>query len=689
MIATLAAAMGLIAPEARARKQPATVEAQRLPEALPGDVVITGERLPRRVRDTPSSVVVITGGAIEAGTDDRIDQLFAAVPNVQVGSGEEGPAIRGQDSTGVSRGLFAFLGGTRPRVTLQVDGRAVSFYEYVSGSAPLWDVDHVEVFRSPQTTTQGRNSIAGAIFVQTRDPEFEWKGKARLLAGEIGTRQASAVITGPLAGDELAVRLSGDIRRGRMASDLADGIPGADIRRDDYGQARLKLLYRPAEVPGMRIETSLVHTSSQAPPFEAVAPPFKQRRFPTPDRTNGILRVGVTSLTTTAIVPLAAALETEMTVSGGDANLRRFGLPGLGDTRVDNKDASLEALLRWTPAGPLQVVAGLRGALVRQKQWIDITGLGLGIGGFRDRQKSAGLFGEARWQPIEHLAITGGMRLQWDRQDRVGQVGVAPTGIRADYHQSFSALLPKLSVAYAISDAVNAGILVQRAFNPGGTSVSLVRRAEDRFEAERLTNLEGFVRAGFAGGRGTLSANLFANWIENSQRQLLVPVVLPNGATIFSAEFANAPKATSHGLEAEFGWRVDRRLNVRAGLGLLRTRLDQTLLPNDPTLGKEFQRSPRLSASASVEWKPTDAIRLSAQVRHHGRYFSDDANTPVRQIGAASFVDLRAAWEWRQLTLFGYARNAFNRLALTYLFSPTFGTAEDPREAGAGIELRF
>ena len=195
----------------------------------PEEIIITGERTPRTLRETPSSVVVLGAEAIEATGADRLDQLLELVPNVQIGSGEEGPAIRGQDSTGVLRNLFAFLGGTRPRVTLQVDGRPVTYYEYVASSAPLWDVEKVELFRSPQTTTQGRNSIAGAIFVETADPGYEWQGRARILAGSFRTRQASLAVSGPIVADQLAVGISGDLRLSRMASDMEDGIAGADI----------------------------------------------------------------------------------------------------------------------------------------------------------------------------------------------------------------------------------------------------------------------------------------------------------------------------------------------------------------------------------------------------------------------------------------------------------------------------
>ena len=74
-------------------------------------------------------------------------------------------------------------------MTVQIDGRPITYYEYVNASASLWDLKRIEVYRSPQTTTQGRNSVAGAIFIETADPTFDWQGRARAIAGGIGTRQ--------------------------------------------------------------------------------------------------------------------------------------------------------------------------------------------------------------------------------------------------------------------------------------------------------------------------------------------------------------------------------------------------------------------------------------------------------------------------------------------------------------------
>ena len=136
----------------------------------PEEIVVTGERVPRSLRETPSSVAVVDETDIEANGANRVDQILALIPNVQLGNGSQGPAIRGMDTTGPLYALPAFLGGNRPRMTLVVDGRPVSYNEFVFGTFPVWDAERIEVFRSPQTTTQGQNSIAGAIFVNTNDP---------------------------------------------------------------------------------------------------------------------------------------------------------------------------------------------------------------------------------------------------------------------------------------------------------------------------------------------------------------------------------------------------------------------------------------------------------------------------------------------------------------------------------------
>ena len=653
----------------------------------PEEIVVTGERVERSVKRTSSSVDVFTADRLEAeaGTD-RIDQLLEQSPNVQLGNGSDGPTIRGQDTTGVLRDLPGFLGGSRPRTTLQVDGRAVSFNEFVFGASPLWDIEQVEIFRTPQTTTQGRNSIAGAIFVRSKDPTYEWEGRARILAGNYDLRQLSALVSGPIVKDRLAFRIAGDIRRGRPFSKIVDVTRGADPNNDDYSLLRVKLLAEPAFWPSGKVQLTYSHTESLSPQSVGIRPPYKKRRDPI-DRY-GTFGTNVDSLTAVASYALTGQLKGTTTLSLGSAHARRFALAGFGEARNRVRDRSIESILDWNPSGSTRLVGGVSYLTSRLDQFIDLS-LVFGLGEFDDRQSSFGLFGEASFEPLPRTTLTAGLRYQQDRQKRVGVAGRPGLSAALDYNETFSALLPKLSLAYAITDDVTLGGLVQRAYNPGGTTLRFDTPVPETFDAERLWNYELFVRSSPVPGV-QLSANIFYTDITDSQRARSVPFRIPGGPTAFFAEISNVPKAWTRGAEVTLDWRLDRRLSARAAIGLLDTRIVRTDDPDDPASGKKFQRSPAFTASASLDWKPVDAVRLSAQLRHNSRYYSDDFETIETRIGNATIADVKASWAIRRFSLFGYIRNVFDAFELrTKGIGSGFATAVDPRQFGIGLEASF
>ena len=661
--------------------------AQASEEAVLEEVIVKGERLARPLSETASSVVVNTGERVESMSGaDRVEQVIALTPNVQFGSGGVGPTIRGQDSTGVLRDLPSFLGGTRPRATLQVDGRAVSFNEFVFGLSSVWDVDRVEVFRSPQTTTQGRNSIGGAIFVETRDPGYAWEGRVRVLGGNYDTWQGSAVISGPLVADQLAFRIAGDLRRSRTSSQIANVIDGANPNNDDYGMIRVKLLAEPKALPGARLLTTYTHVDSTMPQIEGVRLPFEARKDPLPGY--GVFSTDVDSLTGVLDYPLAPALESRTTLSYGDISITRFALPGLGQTQTHSTDFSVESVLHWDPTQTAQLLGGVHFLHSQLDQYINLSAV-LGEGAFNDRQESLGLFGEMEFQPVTRLSLTAGVRYQRDGQDRRGLLGAPGAGFPVDFDQTFDAWLPKFSASYKVTGDLTVGALIQRAYNPGGTTLNFDTGEQDDFGAETLWNYEIFTRTSFAGGRATLSANLFYNDISDAQRARTRAYSVPGGPTAFWAEIQNVPAAESHGLEVELDWRIGSKLSLRAGLGLLDTRIIETTNPADPIQGNEFQRSPAVTASAAVDWRPTGRWHLSAQGRHNSDYYSDDANTPALRITGATVFDARASYDSGHWSVFGYVRNVFDKFYMTELYSPVRGTAGDPREFGFGVEARL
>lgn len=668
----------------------ADLPAQR-PGAEGGEIIVTGERIDRSRHETASSVTVETGTSIDTlAAPDRIEQLLQMVPNVQLGSGGEGPVIRGQDSTGVVRDLPAFLSGTRPRMTIRVDGRSATYYELAFGLTSLWDVGRVEVFRSPQTTTQGRNSIGGAIFVESNEPAFEWEGRARFIAGDSATRQAAEVVSGPLLDDELAFRLSGDSRRSRTSSRITSPAIGIDPNRDDSALVRLKFLARPKGLPDFRFDLAYSHGRSQMPQVEGVRPPFEARHdF---NANYGIFEIEVDSLTGRLAYQPSGDLAVRTTVSFGSANVRRHAPAGLGEARIDARDFSIEPVVAWRPGSGTGLTGGVHYTWSTLDQVIDLTTFPqvLGIGAFVDTQYSLGVFGEAFAPLTPKVTITAGLRYQRDRQVRQGGLNGKALVLPLAYEKTFDAWLPKLSLAWDVSPDIRIGALAQRASNPGGVNLNTNRRRVETFAAERLWDFELFARARLAGGKLIISANAFRYEMFDAQRTQTIFVLQPSGQPIPSTQVDNAPRAWTHGLELDAEWQFSSRWQVRGAIGLLDSRITRTLDPADAMLGKQFQRSPHFSGSASVVWTPHKPVMLSAQIRHNSSYFSDDLETSSRLIAGATTVDARASWTWRGVEVFGYVRNLFDTFHLTYRFSQLdLATAGDPRELGLGISARF
>ena len=524
----------------------------------PGDaIIVTGERVARSRHETASSVAVVDAAALETmAYPDRIEQILQLVPNVQLGSGGEGPVIRGQDSTGVVKDLPAFLAGTRPRTTITLDGRAASYYELAFGLTSLWDLARVEVFRSPQTTTQGRNSIGGAIFVTTADPTFQWEGRARAAVGDFDTRQLSGVVSGPLAGEELAFRLSGDLRRSRSASTLTSAAEGIDPNRDDSQVVRFKLLAEPGALPGASLALSYAHGWSQMPQLEGLRPPFEARRDPA--ATYGIFAIRVDSLTARLGYRPGGAIEAHTTVSVGRANVQRHAPRGLGEAQILHRDLSVEPIVNWRAGAGWQLTGGLHFTRTLLDQAIALEAFPAvqGSGQFTDRQDSLGLFAEANVPLGRGLSLTGGLRRQYDRQRREGALNGRRLTVPLGYDGRFSAWLPKASLAWDIDPDTRIGVLVQRAANPGGINLNTSTGLVEVFGDESLWAYELFARVRVPHAGLSFGGNAFHYAMVDAQRTQTVSVLLPDGTAVTSPKVDNAPRAFSRGLEIDADWRI-------------------------------------------------------------------------------------------------------------------------------------
>ena len=214
-------------------------------------IVVTGQKVERSLQDTPQSVAVITDVQLE---EENIIDLIDAVEATANVSTRDGSSfvIRGINSLNVSGA------GQGDLATIYVDGTALPRQASFAAPVDIWDISQVEIFRGPQSTLQGRASLAGAIIVNTADPTYEWTGRARAIyTTEAEETRLGFALGGPIINDQAAFRIAvEDSQSDGFSTNLTRNAPLNPI---DTFIARGKLLIEPAAIPGLDVMLSYSH----------------------------------------------------------------------------------------------------------------------------------------------------------------------------------------------------------------------------------------------------------------------------------------------------------------------------------------------------------------------------------------------------------------------------------------------
>lgn len=651
-------------------------------------IVVTGERVERSLRRTAASVEVIDGRRLEEkAADDNISDALNDVPNVHFHTTVGAPTIRGQDTQGPNSGAGAFFGGTVPRATVNIDGHYLSFNEFLFGATSVWDVDRIEVFRGPQTTSQGANSIAGALIVKTKDPTFETEVLGQAQYGSRNKARGSIAVSGPVS-EDVALRFAADAY-GRdtfidyVNPNFLQGESNQDLR---LFNTRSKLLWLPSNLPGFEAKLTLATTYTNGPTSEAATEPFGDL-----DSVSGS-NPSWQQQTLTSILDTSYEFDNGVTVFNQiqftDLSTRRETEPvAAGSASVDMTNLSNE--LRVTFGDERSTFSGLAGVYYARTDSDEELFLA-GVSSFDDTKDSLGIYTELSYRFLPDWTLTGGIRYQYDRVARSGSSPFAPVDV--DFEGSFDAFLPKVSLAYDVTETTTVGALVNRGYNPGGVSFSFTDGAFVEFDEETVWNFELFGRTRLLDDRLFLSANVFYSRFSDAQR--FVQTVLP-GTNIGQSLTVNAEKARSFGLELSTDWRVLDQLTITGGLGLLQTEITEFSSAVADFEGNEFGRAPNLTFNIGVSWDITDELNFGAQVRYTDGYHSADDNAAGFQVDGYTVADARLSYQVHEnAELFGYVNNLFNDGSPTFIsINRSVGgneaTVVEPREFGVGVNIRF
>lgn len=196
------------------------------------EVVVTARKRAERLQEVPIAISAITEETIQRAGIQRPSDFISLIPNVTLvdtaNVGDTQVSIRGIVSTRDAESTFAYV----------VDG--VLSTNPNSFNEELVDVQQIEVLKGPQGALYGRNAVAGAILVTTREPGEEFDGRVKVGAGNNGLVNGSLRLAGPM-GDSVRGSLSASYREfDGFYDNLYENAPtGVDYLEDTTIRGRL------------------------------------------------------------------------------------------------------------------------------------------------------------------------------------------------------------------------------------------------------------------------------------------------------------------------------------------------------------------------------------------------------------------------------------------------------------------
>ena len=661
-------------------------------DADSADIVVTGERIDRSVLDTASTVSVLDARAVENRSQQSLFEAMAGIPNVAITEGEGLPAIRGQQTNSLGNSpAGALQTGGEQRTLLVIDdfSRVSTFTNTAFNS--LFDVDQIEVYRGPQSTLRGRNAIAGAFVITTREPEFTFGGRALAeynyddVAGD-GYRVAGAVSL-PIISDVLAVRISGErnVDRDPVSALLPGEYTGTDsfdaARRIEGNRANLKVRFEPQD--GTRVDlignyaraTVPLTRSTAAGPAQGVA--FKDRVF----AFAGDWRV----LDTEAYF---VGVKISQRVGPGDLRV----LMGYGDEVIVTNTARNSSFVDFNPSGDDILTAealysfeagrleGLVGVSYARRT-TDTDAVAFGTVNLLIDQVSNtyAAYADLRYQIGDAIELNLGGRVLTTSQLRNFTFG-AP--IIVNERVSDTVVLPQLGVLFSVAPDQRISLSLRKGYQDGGRGPNLTLGTTYQFDPETVWAAEASYRYQSDNGLFGLTVTGFYNWYRDQQ------FFVDLDTTPVSAEVRNQPRSRSFGLEIEGRAKLDDRFTATAGIGLLDTRITEAA-GLDVTAGNRFGFSPPVTINLGAEWQPIKGLTIDGRVAFSGGYFGDVVNDAGFTGGNYAIADFGIAYDFGPVTARAFVQNAFDELAFLSRTGDDNARLTRPRTFGVTLSGEF
>ncbi|MDC7715628.1 TonB-dependent receptor [Vogesella sp. DC21W] len=646
---------------------PAAVHAASTDTVL-DTVTVTGEKMKRSLAKTTTAVSVLQAEKVDTGEVSSVNEVAAQVPNMTLNA-VGGVNIRGVEGAGPGVGFYSFVGGGRPRISTSLDGVADVWTGQQYLDSDVWDVKQVEVLRGPQSTTQGRNALGGAVLVQTNDPSFQQEGALRLGWEDTdGRANVAGMLSGALVEDELAYRLTANAVKGHGFINYT-GVAGQDPSALQRSNVRGKLLWKPKSIPQLQARLTVAHRDYLGEYLNLIsAPDLGAYTYRASAAANA--RIQDSQNTTTTLdteYDFQNGVTGHLQYSYSDNHIGFEQYPSRMSLALDDQNHTLEGRLVFQrPQSALGGVLGLY-AYQRDQDLFANQGSSPLFRG-TDKVTTLAAYADGELALNDSWSLLAGLRAERETQNRDVVYNRMP--IKGDIGKTL--LLPKIGISHQWSPVTQMSFTVRQGYNPGGVSVD-ENNVVFEYGSEKVNAYEYALKT--RQGGVLLGANLFYNDYTDYQMS-------------YASRLRNVPQAHTTGLELSAAASIIGGLELNAGLGLLRSKVDKAPAGAGGIAGKEMTYAPDITATLGVK-KQWGSWSAAANLQHVGEYYTDTANTSTTMGGDYNLLNLNLAYAMNdETTVRAYVKNALNEDIMLGKRTTGFYVGA-PRTLGMNVDYRF
>ena len=704
-----AAVMSLIAATVAGPRRPAWSQTE--PTADSGaleEVVVTAQRRSENLQNVPIAVSVVQGADLSKTNYRGVTDLQFLVPSLTFDPNNGG----GFQIRGVGTQSFDF--SNEQGVSVVLDD-VVMDAQRQAGLYGLNDIDRVEVLRGPQGTLFGKNSTAGVVAINTKNPILnELSGNGSFSYGERNDRNVYGALNLPI-GTHSALRISAF----EQGQDGYANFTVLDKKLGTYKESgvRAKLLFEPSDDLNVMLvadyahhwddshqQATLISTSpSIAATSAANGAAVGPANFNNADSFMSYTSVDEAGTSLHVNYKIGGQTLTSITAFRYDGNHNNNALDfvpkplflPINVQDLQTHKFSQEFRLASPTGGFFEYVVGLYyndlklwstqlqlgevGAPLPPNTFLALSGAADGTPGnnlatFRNNNRGEAAFGQVKFTFNEQFDLIAGGRVTHDNNSaEVGNV-VSTAYIPAGYNliPVRKSAVPPYGTATDTNFSYRASLqyhftpdtMVYATYSTGykGPGVAFISEINDPYRAETVKSYELGVKSELFGHHLRLNADIFDEKYKDFQAEVYKTI---NGLPNFI--IGNAGGLTSKGIEGDFTFRPIRPLTLIGAVTYNETYFtDYVDGPNIYT-GNNLANSPRWASSLSSEY--TRAVGggygMSANLNYSWRSqtYTTIGNQEATHVGGYGLLGARLAFgpeqgHWHAGV---YARNLLDR----------------------------